>query len=148
MKKIAITLAGLCLIAAACGGDDGGEDADETGATGAAEPTGTTATGATGSTGDCADLSGEGETFTITIGDNFFDPACFTASARQLITINNEGSATHTFTMVDTGIDVEIAGGDTFQGEAISGAVEPGTYELICRIHQASGMVGEVTVVA
>jgi plastocyanin len=149
MRRILIVVAALSVLAAACGGDDGDEGAPpaDTGATGATPATGTT--GATGATGAvCPDLTGEGDTFAITIGDNFFEPSCFTASASQMITITNEGSAAHTFTMVDTGIDVEIAAGDQFQGEAISGAVEPGTYELICRFHEASGMVGQVTVVA
>jgi plastocyanin len=46
----------------------------------------------------------------------------------------------------DTQIDVPIAAGQTFNGEPISGAVEPGTYDLLCTIHPT--MTGQVTIVA
>ena len=154
IRKLLPLLASLVLVLTACGGDEGGDGgsagggttggttAEATGAeTGA---TGATPTGATAS-GDCVDLTGS-ETFTVTISGFEFDPSCFTASASQGITVINEDGAPHTFTLEDTGIDVEIAGGETFNGEAVGGAVEPGTYGLVCRIHPE--MTGEVTVVA
>lgn len=139
MRRTLITAVFLALLAAACGGDDG-DDGEATGAT----ATGATATGATG--GECADLTGEGEVFSITIAGLAFDPDCFTASASQGISIENQDDVAHTFTIDDTQIDVEIPPGETFNGEPISGAVEPGTYGFRCRIH--SSMTGEVTVVA
>jgi plastocyanin len=137
MRKLVFVLVGvLALGLAACSSDDGG------GTTGA--ETGTT--GSTGSTagGDCADLTGEGATFTITIADFAFDPNCFTASASQGITIVNQDDADHTFTIPDTQIDVPIAAGETFNGEPR--AVEPGTYDFLCTIHPT--MTGQVTIVA
>ena len=125
----------LALGLVACSSDDGG---GETGATAGA--TG----GATG--GDCVDLTGEGAVFTITISDFTFVPSCFTASASQGISVVNEDSADHTFTMVGTEIDVPVAAGETFNGEPISGVVEPGTYDFMCTIHPA--MTGTVTVTA
>ena len=150
MRKLAFALVlVMTLGSAACGGD-GEEPAEETGATGAAETTGPTA--ATGTTGEptgaeCVDLTGT-ETFTIVMGDDFFEPACFTASAAQGITIVNEGVSIHNFQMVGTMVDVDVAAGETFNGEPITGVVEPGDYELICEYHETLGMVGEVTVVA
>ena len=94
---------------------------------------------------DCVDLTGEGEVFTITIANLAFDPACFTASASQGISVVNEDDVGHTFTMVGTDINVPIAVGETFNGEPISGVVEPGTYDLVCTIHPQ--LTGEVTVV-
>jgi plastocyanin len=139
MRKTLIATVLLAVIAAACGGDDGG-DGETTGAT----TTGATATGATA--GECADLTGEGEVFSITIAGLAFDPACFTASASQGISVENQDEVAHTFTIDDTQIDVEIPPGETFNGEPIAGAVEPGTYPFHCRIHPS--MTGEVTVVA
>lgn len=81
----------------------------------------------------------------MTIADFTFDPACFTASASQGITVVNEDDVGHTFTMVGTDINVPIAGGETFNGEPIAGVVEPGTYEFVCTIHPQ--MTGEATVV-
>ena len=139
MRKTMVVLATLGLLLPACGGDDDG---------GPTAATGATATGATTETGpsaDCVDLTGEGEVFTITIANLAFDPACFTASASQGISVVNEDDVGHTFTMVGTDINVPIAAGETFNGEPISGVVEPGTYDLVCTIHPQ--MTGEVTVV-
>jgi plastocyanin len=136
-----ITATLVALVAAACGGDDGGDGE----ATGATAPTGSTApTGATG--GDCVDLTGEGDVFSITIADLTFEPDCFTASASQGISIENLDGVAHTFTIDDTQIDVEVPPGEIFNGEPIAGAVEPGTYGFRCRFH--STMTGEVTVQA
>jgi plastocyanin len=141
MRKLVFVLVGvLVLVLTACSSDGGG---------------GTTASGSTAATGssvgetgneDCADLTGEGATFTITIADFAYDPPCFTASASQGISIVNQDDVDHTFTMTGTQIDVPVAAGETFNGEPIAGAVEPGTYDFLCTIHPQ--MTGQVTVVA
>jgi len=133
-KSIFVLVGALALSLAGCSSDDG---SGETGATGGE-------TGAGG--GDCVDLTGEGPVFTITISDFAFDPSCFTASASQGISVVNEDGADHTFTMVGTQIDVPVPAGETFNGEPISGVVEPGTYDLMCKIHPT--MTGQVTVTA
>lgn len=136
MRKVLILplVVALALVVAACGGGDDDGDGD-----GGAGPT--------AADGDeCPDLTGEGESFTITLSSTQYVPGCFTASASQGIQVVNEDSVTHSFTMVGTEIDVEIGGGETFEGEPIEGAVEPGTYDLQCRFHPS--MTGEVTVVA
>ena len=149
MRKAMVLLATLGVLLPACGGDDDGGSTAATGETSTTGATGATATGPTTETGpsaDCADLTGEGDVFTVTIADFTFDPACFTASASQGITVVNEDDVGHTFTMVGTDINVPIAGGETFNGDPISGVVEPGTYEVVCTIHPQ--MTGEATVVA
>jgi plastocyanin len=143
MRKLVFVLVGMVVLTlTACSSDDGGG--------------GTTAsagnTAATGSnpdeTGneDCADLTGEGATFTITIADFAYDPPCFTASASQGISIVNQDDVDHTFTMTGTQINVPVAAGETFNEEPIAGPVEPGTYDFLCTIHPS--MTGQVTVVA
>ena len=140
MRKLVFVLVGVFALGlAACSSDDGGSTTGaQTGSTGS--ETGSTAGG------DCADLTGEGATFSITIADFAFDPNCFTASASQGITIVNEDGADHTFTVTGTQIDVPIAAGQTFNGEPMTGAIEPGTYDFLCTIHPT--MTGQVTVVA
>jgi len=135
MRKLVFVLVGVCALGlTACSSDDGGGTTGvETGSTGTTEK------------GDCADLTGEGATFTITISDFAFDPNCFTASASQGITIVNQDDADHTFTIPDTQVDVPIAAGQTFNGEPISGAVSPGTYDFLCTLHPS--MTGQVTIV-
>ena len=136
MRKLVFVLVGVFAVGlTACSSDDGG------GSTG-------TETGSTGSTAgsDCADLTGEGATFTITIADFAFDPNCFTASASQGISIVNQDDADHTFTVPDTSIDVPISAGETFNGEPLAGGIEPGTYDFLCTLHPT--MTGQITVVA
>jgi plastocyanin len=145
MRRLVFVLVGvLALVPAACSSDDGGGSTASTGTTGATASTG--ATGNDGANADCADLTGEGATFTITIADFAYDPSCFTASASQGIQIVNRDDVDHTFTMTGTQIDVPVAAGETFNGEPISGVVEPGTYDFMCTIHPQ--MTGQVTVVA
>jgi plastocyanin len=133
MRMLVVVLVAVCALGlTACSSDDGG------GATGSE-------TGTTGTDGACADLTGEGETFTITISDFAFDPNCFTASASQGISIENQDAADHTFTITGTDVDVPIAAGQTFNGEPISGAVSPGTYDFLCTLHPT--MTGQVTIV-
>jgi plastocyanin len=133
-KTVFALLTVLALVLIACGGDDEGSTS-ATGVTGAV-------TGGTGSA-DCPDLS-DGDTFTLTISNFAFEPDCFTARAAQGITIVNEDSADHTFTISGTQIDVTIAAGGTFNGEPVAGVVEPGTYDFFCRLHPS--MTGSVTV--
>lgn len=135
MRNLAFVLVAVCALGlTGCSSDDGGGDTgSETGTTGSNQ------------NGDCADLTGEGSTFTITISDFAFDPNCFTASASQGISIENQDAADHTFTVTGTDIDVPIAAGQTFDGEPISGAVSPGTYDFLCTLHPT--MTGQVTIV-
>src|SRR5262245_13320482 len=136
MRRLVFVLVGaLTLLLAACSSDDGGATgttATATAPTGATAPT--AATGATGSA-ECENLSDGGPIFTIRIADFAYDPSCFTASAQQGIKIVNEDDVDHTFTIPDTQIDVPVAAGETFNGEPISGALAPGTYDVVCTIH-------------
>ncbi len=102
--------------------------------------------GGPGGTEDCVDLTARGDTFTIRMEDNEFLPACFTANAAQSIRVVNDDAGLHSFTLEGTSIDVDIAGGETFEGDPVTGVVEPGTYQLICKYH-LPGMTGEVRVV-
>lgn len=121
-------LAVVALAGAACGG---GDDSGNGGGNG--EPT-----------SDCVDVS-SGDSFSITIAGFAFEPSCLTAAASQSISITNEDDDAHTFTIEGTEIDVEIAGGETFNGEPVTGVVEPGTYTFICRFHSA--MTCEITII-
>ena len=131
MRKLAFVLARCAPDWTACSSDDGGE-----------------ATRARPShrydhNGDCVDLTGEGKPFTITISTFAFDPNCFTASASQGISVEQD-AADHTFTITGTDVDIPIAAGETFNGEPISGAVSPGTYDFLCTLHPT--MTGQATI--
>jgi plastocyanin len=78
------------------------------------------------------------------MADVKFVPSCFTASASQGIHLVNEDDVAHTFTMLNTDIDVRVEAGQTFDGQPVTGIVEPGKYQLVCRLH--GSMQGVVTV--
>ena len=108
----------LSLLLAACGGDDdGGETGGETAATGATETGGGTS---------------------ITIADFAFDPDTISVSGPTEITITNEDSAAHTFTLDDGSVDQEIAGGES---ATVTLDVSEST-GFVCRFHpQMTGTV-------
>ncbi len=128
MRKSFIVLLAIVAMAGAACSKSGGSSA-------AGEPTDTGGPA-------CSDLSGDNP-FTITIHDFAFDPSCLTAASASAITVINEDSADHTFTMDDTQVDVTIAAGETFNGE--SAGLAPGDYHFHCKLHPT--MTGMMTVV-
>lgn len=80
-------------------------------------------------------------TSSVTMRDNEFDPADFTASS-DTITVSNEGQALHSFTVADGGIDQQVQAGDSADVD-LSG-LEAGTHDLTCTFHPE--MTGSVTV--
>ena len=111
----------LSLVLAACGGDDdGGEE--------------------TGGGGETAETGGGGGGTSITIADFAFDPNTISVSGPTEVTITNEDSAAHTFTLDDGSVDQEIAGGDS---ATVTVDVTEST-GFVCRFHP--DMTGTVEV--
>ncbi len=123
---VPIAVAALTLLGVACGG--GGD-----GGTAAPAPQGTTPTET------AASPAGD----TLRMRDNEFVPSEFTVQAGSEITLQNEGQAPHTFTIEGENIDHEVQAGET---ETESLELQPGTYDFVCRFHEAAGMVGTLTV--
>jgi plastocyanin len=118
----------LSLVVAACSGDDDGG-----GTTGT---TGGTTGGATGAT---ETGSGGGGT-TITIAGFAFDPDTITVSGPTKVTITNNDSATHTFTLDDGSVDETVEPGAT---ETVTVDVSAST-GFHCNIHPQ--MTGQIEV--
>ena len=117
----------LSLVVAACSSDDeGGGTTGTTGTTGGA--TGATETG-----------SGGGGT-TITIAGFAFDPDTITVSGPTEVTITNDDSATHTFTLDDGSVDETVEPGAT---ETVTVDVSAST-GFHCNIHPQ--MTGQIEV--
>ena len=112
----------LSLVVAACSSDDGG---GTTGTTGGA--TGATETGSGGGT-------------TITIAGFAFDPDTITVSGPTEVTITNNDSTTHTFTLDDGSVDETIEPGAT---ETVTVDVSAST-GFHCKIHPK--MTGQIEV--
>jgi len=117
----------LSLVVAACSSDDdgGGTTATTGGATG-----GTAATGSTG---------GGGGT-TITIAGFAFDPDTITVSGPTEVTVTNDDSTTHTFTLDDGSVDQTVEPGAT---ETVTVDVSAAT-GFHCNIHPQ--MTGQIEV--
>jgi plastocyanin len=86
------------------------------------------------------------KTFTIDAEDFFFSPNVLTGSAGQqlTLTIDNQGAATHTFTIASEHIDVTLAPG-TQQTVKVT-FPNSGSTEFLCRFHESMGMTGELQV--
>lgn len=72
-----------------------------------------------------------------------FSPATITISQGTKLTIDNVGTATHSFTVLNTTIDVVNSGG---QSQPVTITLKPGTYPFICRFHVSFGMKGTLIV--
>jgi plastocyanin len=114
----------LSLVVAACSSDD--EGGGTTGTTGGA-------TGAT-QTGSDADTS------TVTISGFAFHPDTITVSGPTEVTITNEDSTTHTFTLDDGSVDETVEPGAT---ETVTVDVSAST-GFHCNIHPQ--MTGQIEV--
>jgi plastocyanin len=126
-RRFVVAVGALALLLAACGGDDEGNGGDGE---------------------ECPDLTG-GPSFTITLSDNEYDPACARVTRMQSLTLENTGSNSHTFTIDRTSIDVEAPGGEMLNLEPPAEVLPAGTYTVYCRFHgsaDGSGMSMELRV--
>ena len=114
----------LSLVVAACSSDDGGGTTDTTG----------------GATGTTAETGSSGGGATITIAGFAFDPDTITVSGPTEVTITNNDSATHTFTLDDGSVDETIEPGAT---ETVTVDVSAST-GFHCNIHPQ--MTGQIEV--
>src|SRR5262245_61829856 len=91
-----------------------------------------------------ADVTGK-SSFTINTYDNFSPNVLMGSANQQLsLTIDNKGTATHTFTIQDENVDVLLAPG-TSQTVKIT-FPKSGSTEFVCRFHESMGMTGELQV--
>ncbi|MEO2224407.1 cytochrome B [Priestia megaterium] len=82
----------------------------------------------------------------VQLNDDYFNPETITIPSGKTITLilKNKGQKEHTFTVEKLGIDAEVQPGK--EKTITVKPQNPGTYELICRYHFNSGMVGKVIV--
>ena len=117
----------MTLVLTACGGDDDGGDT-----------TGPTA--ATGETNGGGGGGGGGGGTEIVIEGFAFNPSTITVSGPTEVTVTNNDTAPHTFTLDDGSVDLALGAGET--GTATVDVSE--TTGFICTIHPS--MTGTVEV--
>jgi plastocyanin len=131
MRRLLIaSVALIALIGSACSSGGGGSSSPS------AAETGCTAATATDFTGESA--------FTLTIKGFAYHPNCFSAKNNSTITITNEDSVTHTFTVIGTGVDIAIDAGKSVTKPGAN--LAPATYDFHCTIHPQ--ITGTLIVVA
>jgi plastocyanin len=146
MQRASLMIAGLMtalvLGAAACGSNT------STGTAGGSTSTATSTSSSSSedsSGGNAVDVAGESSVKMS--AENFeFSPATLEGSGGQelTITLENEGSVPHNFSIDDEHIDVTLQPG---QEKAIQVTFpKSGSVEFYCSFHQSSGMVGELEV--
>lgn len=87
----------------------------------------------------------QGQEVTVSMEDNFFEPANITVEPGTTVTWVQNGDNPHTTTSYDGLWDSGIIEGGS--GGSFSFTFdEPGTYDYFCIPHEAQGMVGSVTV--
>ena len=163
--RVLIGLAAVLLVAAACGGDDGGAGSSGVddgvgagaGSTGSSGGSGTAGslygggdagrygnsetTGATGSTGSAG--GGEADV-SASVNNYLFMPKTVKVGSGDTLEVRNGNAKTpHTFTVVGEDVDLELA---PLTSETTKIDLEPGTYQLICRFHEQLGMKGTLQV--
>jgi plastocyanin len=115
----------LSVVVAACSSDDdGGGTTDTTG----------------GATGTTAETGSSGGGTTITIAGFAFDPDTITVSGPTEVTVTNDDSTTHTFTLDDGSVDQTVEPGAT---ETVTVDVSAST-GFHCNIHPQ--MTGQIEV--
>ncbi len=132
MRPFALAIAvPVLLLFAACGG----------GGSTTASPT---PGGATGSLA-CTDLTTT-DPGAIAMQDFVFVPDCVVALNTQALTLSNDGTALHNFSLAHTSIDVDVQPGESRDLQPPGAALAPGTYAFFCKYHRSQGMQGIIRV--
>jgi plastocyanin len=120
----------LVMVAASCGGDEGGT---------------ITLGGENANDHGTEDVSGE-SSIEFELDDFYFEPTLLQGEAGQTLTLEafNEGDEAHTFTSDELGVDEELQPG----GETSIEVTFPdsGQVVFICRFHDSQGMRGALEV--
>ena len=149
-----VALAAVALLAAACGDSGGEEDADggeaesETGAEGGMEGGyyGDRGGGmdSTGSTGETGNADADGAELSVALNNYLFDPARIEVASGDTVEVQNANANTpHTFTVKGSDIDVSL---EPLASDTAVIELEPGTYDVFCRLHTSFDMEAELTV--
>ena len=134
--RMVALLAVLTLLTAACSSDTSSSAPGGGGSSSSSE---------SGSGADTLDVSGMSNA-DIEADDFTFAPATLVGTAGQTITltVTNNGSASHTFTIDDQNVDEELEGGDSVEVSVTF--PDSGSVRFYCRFHGGGGMEGELTV--
>ncbi len=101
-----------------------------------------TQAGLTGKVTDRGVGSSAGTSVTLEAGDFFYSPTCVRApaGATLTVTVKNEGTALHNFSVTSLGIDKDVPVGSTITVQVA--LPSSGALAFFCKYHVSSGMQG------
>ena len=144
MRKALLLTLGTAFLLAACRGQE--NPAISTPAS-TSLPTTTSPSASPSVPPNCIDQSQtEFVPFGLSLKDFFFAPPCLIVRNTQNVTLKNEGTTLHNWSIEGTQVDIDVEPGQVQNLEAIGGALAPGTYEFFCKYHRARGMRGTIVV--
>jgi plastocyanin len=69
----------------------------------------------------------------VEMGDFYYEPTCVAVETDVTLTVDNPGAVPHTFTVVNTSANIDVAAGESGQLDLMG--VAPGLYQVICTYH-------------
>jgi plastocyanin len=146
MRRVGVVFAALALLLAGCTDDDGDVADDQPSESTSTTPT-TAAVATTGVPLSCGPT--DGPFFDVTAREFSFEPECDRLQVRldQDLRVTNVGAVTHNVTIAPA-YDQNIEPGKAFVSGKIGGGLQPGTYELECRLHRSRGMTATLEILA
>lgn len=137
-RGVLVIVVMLVALTAACASDDTSSPAATT-----SSPAASTSPPSSGSASPSEEPVAD-----VVMSNFFFSPDQITVTSGDILSLfNSSTTSSHTFTIPDAPIDAPI---DVVVETQTEGAatieLEAGTYELICKFHEASGMVGTLVV--
>jgi plastocyanin len=141
----------FALVATGCANDSGpvaGAGTTAGGAAGQSEGAGAGGYGGYGGGGGSSDGSSEeadgAAALTVSLVNFRFSPAKISVGSGASIELKDTNPQTpHTFTVKGSDIDVAL---DPQSSATVEIALDPGTYDVICRFHEAQGMTATLIV--
>jgi plastocyanin len=136
VRKLVVPFVVLLLLAAGCSDDDDSDAGDTS-----PRPTTSTVspTSAGPATTGVALACGptDAEVFDVVARDFEFRPTCLRYRVRleQEFRVTNEGDVTHNVT-IGSAYNQDIEPGQAFSAGKIGGGLKPGSYTLVCKIHE------------
>lgn len=145
MRKLAILMMAVTLLAVGCGddGDDEGTTTDATTATTVGSPVSLPAGTPFHGTADAKDG------MELELDDFYFGPTVVEATPGQSFKVElfNEGGAPHTFTVDSLNIDEQLAPGDRKE-ITVNAPAAAGTVPFYCKFHRSSANMQGALLVA
>lgn len=146
-NRLQLAVAGImtmAVLASACSSSSGsgsssGSEGDE------GSPGTITLNGQTANDHGAKDVSGGGEE-EVEVDSFYFNPTVFTAHAgdKLTLTLSNESSTLHNFSLPDQNIDMDIPADDSITVTVVF--PDSGTQVFFCKYHESSGMAGGLKV--